>query len=312
MKDTVDSTGDARLPRYVVVTPARNEEEHIGRLARAMLAQTCPPMRWVVVSDGSTDRTDEIVAGAAQRCRWIVLVRMPERHERSFAAKVQCFNAGLDAVKDVPFDVIGNVDADISFGPDYFSFLVRQFAADPRLGVAGTPFVEHGTQYDYRFTSIEHVSGACQLFRRECFEEIGGYVAMPIGGIDWRAVTTARMKGWQTRTFTDHTCLHHRSIGTASATRLKGLYRYGQKDYLLGGHPLWQVFRCTYQLTRSPYVIGALCLWCGYCAAMRHDAWLRSWGSSAGSCTVATVRRSPTRTRPGCSRCTMGPRPTAG
>ena len=218
------------------------------------------------------DRPDELVARAAQQCRWIVLVRMPERHERSFAAKVQCFNAGLDAVKDVPFDVIGNVDADISFGPDYFDFLIRQFAANPRLGVAGTPFVEHGTHYDYRFTNIEHVSGACQLFRRECFDEIGGYVAMPLGGIDWRAVTTARMKGWQTRTFTDHTCLHHRSIGTASASRLKGLYRYGQKDYLLGGHPLWQVFRCTYQLTRSPYVIGALCLWCGYCAALLRGA----------------------------------------
>jgi biofilm PGA synthesis N-glycosyltransferase PgaC len=256
------------FPRYVLITPARNEQEHIGRLLDAMLAQTHPPIRWVIVSDASTDRTDEIVARFTRRCHWITLIRMPEHRDRNFAAKVECFNAGRDEVKNLPFDVIGNLDADISFEPDYFSFLLSQFARNSRLGVAGTPFVERGGHYDYRFTSIEHVSGACQLFRRECFEAIGGYVPMRGGGIDWRAVTTARMKGWQTRTFTERTCLHHRSMGTGSTSQLKGLYRHGQKDYSLGGHPLWQVFRCGYQMTRSPYVIGGLSLLCGYCTAL--------------------------------------------
>ena len=115
---------------------------------------------------------------------------------------------------------------------------------NPKLGVAGTPFVEDGKHYDYRFTNIEHVSGACQLFRRKCFEEIGGYIPIKGGGIDWMAVTTARMKGWKTRTFTEKTCLHHRKIGTGdSNTLIAAGSSMGRKDYFLGDHPLWEIFR---------------------------------------------------------------------
>jgi glycosyltransferase involved in cell wall biosynthesis len=260
----------AALPRYVLVSPARNEAAFIGLTLESMVAQTHRPERWVIVSDGSTDGTDEIVARYQAEHPWIHLVRMPERRDRSFAAKVQCFNAGMARLEGVDYDVIGNLDADISFGPDYFEFLMQKFAEQPRLGVAGTPFVERNTHYDYRFTNIEHVSGACQLFRRECFADIGGYVPVKGGGIDWMAVTTARMKGWQTRTFTERTCLHHRPMGTGSTGRLRGLFRHGQKDYFLGGHPLWQVVRCTYQLTRRPYVVGGVVLLAGYVwAALR-------------------------------------------
>jgi poly-beta-1,6-N-acetyl-D-glucosamine synthase len=258
---------DASKLRYAIVTPARNEEKYIGLVLESMVAQTHPPARWVIVSDGSTDRTDEIVAGYQKRFDWIRLVRMPEKRDRNFAAKVACLNAGLAELNGLALDIVGSLDADISFEPDYFEFLLEKFAADPELGVAGTPFVESGRHYDYRFTNIEHVSGACQLFRCECFESIGGYVPIKGGGIDWTAVTTARMKGWKTRTFPEKTCLHHRQMGTGSATQLRGIYRHGQKDYYLGGHPLWQLFRSVYQLTRPPYVIGGVCLLSGYVSA---------------------------------------------
>jgi GT2 family glycosyltransferase len=258
------ANGGGRLPRYVLVTPARNEAQYIGHTLESMVAQTLRPQRWVIVSDGSTDGTDEIVACFQQNHPWIRLIRMPEGRDRTFAAKVHCFNAGVAQLDDVEFDVIGNLDADISFGPDYFAFLMQKFADSQRLGVAGTPFVEGSIHYDYRFTNIEHVSGACQLFRRDCFADIGGYVPVKGGGIDWMAVTTARMKGWQTRTFTERTCLHHRPMGSGSTSRLRGIFRHGQKDYFLGGHPVWQVVRCGYQLTRRPYVIGGLWLLAGY------------------------------------------------
>lgn len=250
--------------QYVAITPARNEEQNIRRLLDSMVAQIHPPLRWVIVSDGSTDRTAQTVADYQRRYHWIQLVCRRERRERSFAAKVDCFNDGLREVQPVPFDVIGNVDADISFEPDYFAFLISRFAELPRLGVAGTPFVEDGKSYDYRFTNIEHVSGACQMFRRECFSEVGGYVPIEGGGIDWVAVTTARMKGWQTRTFTERTCVHHRAIGTSSASPLKAAFRQGRKDYYLGGHPLWEVFRSVYQLTRRPYLTSGASLLAGY------------------------------------------------
>ncbi len=253
--------------KYVLITPARNEETLIGQTIRSVISQTARPQKWVIVSDGSTDRTEEIAGRYAAEHSWIELVRMPEHRDRNFAAKVQCFKAGLDRLRDIDYDVIGNLDADITFEPDYIEFVLGKLAADPDLGVVGTPFVEGTSSYDFRFTAVEHVSGACQIFRRECFEEIGGYPEVKGGGIDWIAVTTARMKGWKTRTFVERVCYHHRPMGTASAGRMQSQFRLGRQDYYLGGHPLWAVFRACYQMARKPYVVGGMWLLAGYCWA---------------------------------------------
>jgi biofilm PGA synthesis N-glycosyltransferase PgaC len=252
---------------YVLITPARNEVQHIGRTLDAVVSQTRRPTRWLIVSDGSKDGTDEIVSEYRKRHDWIDLMRMPEHRDRSFAAKARCFNTGFERLKGLDFHVIGSLDADISFDRDYFEFLLSRFEIDPRLGVAGTPFVEGGSHYDFRFSNIEHVSGACQLFRRECFEEVGGYVPIKTGGIDWTAVTTARMKGWTTRTFIEKTCLHLKPMRTGAKTQLGSIFRHGQKDYYLGGHPIWQVFRSCYQVSRPPYVVGGIFLLAGYTSA---------------------------------------------
>ena len=194
---------------------------------------------------------------------------MPERQERHFAGKVGCFNAGLARVKHLNYDIVGSLDADISFGEDYFEFLLQKFAADPKLGVAGTPFSEGGATYDYRFSSTEHVSGACQLFRRECLEAIGGYVPAKDGGIDVIAVLTARLKGWHTQTFIERTSVHHRPMGSANDKRkLAADFKLGLRQYSLGFHPLWQLFRSIYQMTKRPYVAGGSALLLGYVWAM--------------------------------------------
>jgi GT2 family glycosyltransferase len=249
---------------YALITPARNEEANIEGVIRSVLAQSIPPVKWVIVSDGSTDQTDAIVEAHARSSQFIELLRMPEHRDRNFAAKVACFNAGWERLRGIDYDIIANLDADITFGADYFEYLLGKFAESPRLGVGGTPFVENGEGYDYRFTNIEHVSGACQLFRRECFEEIGGYKPIKGGGIDWVAVTTARMLGWQTRTFTETVCLHHRKMATANAHGLSIHFKQGQKDYALGNHPLWQVFRAAYQIGQKPYGLKGLLMLSGY------------------------------------------------
>ncbi len=249
---------------YVLITPARNEASFIELTIRSVVSQTVLPARWVIVSDGSTDGMDEIVKEYAATYQWIELVQMPERKERHFAGKVYAFNAGYERCKGIGYDVIGNLDADISFDADYFSFLLSRIAGDDRIGVAGTPFVENGTHYDFRYASLEHVSGACQLFRRECFEQIGGYVPIKGGGIDWTAVTTARMKGWKTRTFTEKTCTHHRTIGTGNGDALITHFKYGQKNYVLGGHPLWNAFRSCYMMTKKPYIVGGFLTLSGF------------------------------------------------
>ena len=257
--------------KYVLITPAHNEEAFIQKTLDSMVAQTVLPEPWVIVDDGSTDRTAEIVESWAGRHPWIELVRRPQRLDRSFAGKVHAFNAGLERVQSIQFEVVGNLDADLSFDPDYLEFLMRKFSEDPLLGVAGTPFVEDG--YDSARDSFEgenHVAGGCQLFRRECFERIGGFIPNPAGGVDWIAVTTARMKGWKTRSFLEKRFHHHRTLGTAGRGDLRALFSYGEKDYYLGGSPVWQLFRVAYRMAKKPVLLGGLALLSGYCwAALR-------------------------------------------
>jgi glycosyltransferase involved in cell wall biosynthesis len=256
------------LPSYILITPARDEAKFIELTLRSVVAQTVWPLKWIIVSDGSTDGTDEIVSKYIPANPWIELIRMPERRDRHFAGKAGAFNAGYAKVADLKYDVIGNLDADVSFEKGYFEFLMQKFAENSRLGVAGTPFREGSFQYDYRFTSIEHVSGQCQMFRRECFEQIGGYVPRKIGGIDLVAVITARMQGWQTRTFPEKTYLHHRQMSTATQSALMVPFKGGRADYVLGSHPIWEFFRCIYQTTRPPVLLGGVLRLAGFMWAM--------------------------------------------
>jgi poly-beta-1,6-N-acetyl-D-glucosamine synthase len=250
---------------YVLITPARNEADFIEAVIQSVVSQTARPMKWVIVSDGSTDSTDRIVEKYTVEYPWIELLKRPERRERHFAGKIHAFNAGYARVKDLPFKAIASMDADISFDKDYFSFLLRKMDENPKLGLVGTPFKEDsGASYDYRFANIEHVSGACQMFRRECFEEIGGYVPVKGGGVDHIAVVTARMRGWKTRTFTEMVCLHHRPMGTALSGGLMVKFKFGVRDYVFGNHPLWEPFRVLYQCTKRPFIIGGVVLLSGY------------------------------------------------
>lgn len=255
--------------RLALITPARNEAQFIGDTILSVVAQTVRPMKWVIVSDGSSDGTDDIVRSFIAEHDWIELARMPEHRDRTFAAKANCFNAGYARVRELGFDIVGNLDADITLSPDHFEFLLARFAERPELGVAGTPFVEDSSQparhtYSHEGANLEHVSGACQLFRRQCFESIGGYVPIKGGAIDWIAVTTARMHGWQTRTFLERVTHHHRKIGQAEAGVLRARFHYGRKAYYVGGHPAWELLRGLFQMRNPPYVLGGLWHIAGY------------------------------------------------
>jgi glycosyltransferase involved in cell wall biosynthesis len=250
---------------YILITPARNEEAFIELTIKSVVKQTIRPLRWTIVSDGSIDGTDAIVGRYTKEHDWIELLRVPPHESRDFAGKVGAFNVGYSYLEGLRYDLIGSLDADLSFDEDYFAFLLSQFERDPNLGLAGTPFSEGGVAYDYRFSSRAHVSGACQIFRRECFEAIGGYVPLPGGGIDVIAVLSARVKGWRTCTFPEKQCVHHRPMNSANDSRKFIVYfKLGRRAFRLGYHPLWQVFRCTYQLTRTPYIMAGAALFCGY------------------------------------------------
>jgi poly-beta-1,6-N-acetyl-D-glucosamine synthase len=256
------------LPSYVLITPARNEEAFIKKTLDSVVQQTFLPVKWVIVNDGSTDTTATIVEQYTARYNWIELVNLSGRKERHFAGKVYAFNAGQERCKGLDYEVIGNLDSDVSLDEDHFEFLLGKFKDDPRLGVAGTVFREEG--YNSGTDSLEgqfYVSGQCQLFRRKCFEDIDGYFANKAGGIDWIAVTTARMKGWKTRSFKEKSFFHHRHLGTAERSIVAATFAYGQKDYILGGHPVWELFRIVYRMKKRPYIVDGIALGLGYGSA---------------------------------------------
>ena len=265
---TAFSPGDessVRIPTYALITPAHNEQAFIEKTIESVLSQTVLPIKWVVVDDGSTDKTSEIVKRYLPANAWMTLVERPKRSDRSFASKADAVNAAYETVRCLEFDVIGNLDADISFAEDHFEFLLSKFTENPGLGVAGAVFNEDGYNSGAdSFAGRKYVSGQCQLFRRQCWEEIGGYFPHRAGGVDSIAVTTARMKGWHTETFRERPYRHHRKMGTATHGPVGAAFSNGERDYYLGGHPLWEIFRVGYRCTKKPYLVGGIALGCGY------------------------------------------------
>lgn len=259
-------------PKYALITPAWNEEVHLDGLIRSVAGQTILPVTWIIVSDGSTDRTDDIVRTAAARYPWIRLLRLERSADRNFAGKARAVNAAYSSMASIEFDLIGNLDADMTMPADYYEFLTSKFLELPDLGVAGTPFIEDEANpaahsYNHALANRSHVSGACQLFRRRCFEEIGGYQPIRGGGIDWVAVTTARMRGWRTLTFVERAATHRRAMGTADRSRVMARYRHGREDYFVGTPAAWEMLRGVFQMRNRPLVLGGLFLMLGYASA---------------------------------------------
>ena len=187
-----EDTGNVGLERrpFVLASAAFNEDRYIESLIQSVVSGTRRPLRWVIVSDGSTDRTDEIVRDYAARYEFIRLHRISEEHPRNFVAQVVAINAGFSLLRDLDFDFIGNLDADITLEPTYFAELLGRFEKDPRLGLAGGYIWEkYGGKFRCRKTnSPQSVAHGVQMFRRRCLDDIGGaYVPLPYGGPDWYA-----------------------------------------------------------------------------------------------------------------------------
>lgn len=256
---------DARK-KYVLVTAACNEEAYIGGTIQSVVAQTLPPQRWAIVSDGSMDRTDEIVQSYAARHPFIQLVQIREKHARNFAAQVHAIKLGCSHLQGFDYQFIANVDADISFEPTYYSRLLAKFDEDPRLGLAGGFIYERGRgEFKSRRTNnVRSVAHAVQMFRRECFESIGGYVALKYGSPDWHAEVMARMHGWRVEAFPQFRVFHHRPTGGADRL-LRYWFWDGLTDHSLGTSPLFELLKLARRIPSKPLALGALARFIGFC-----------------------------------------------
>lgn len=260
---------EALLPlrecRYVLMTAAYNEEVHIEKTITSILRQTIRPQLWVIVSDGSTDRTDEIVRGYSAQHDLIRFVRVERAPGHSFPSKVAALQKGLPLLQDAVFDYFGNLDADVSVEPAYFEQLVRRFENSPKLGLA-SGFIYEQTAGKFRNRSsnrTDSVPHAAQLVRRECYEEIGGYAVLKYGGEDWHAQTCARMKGWKAEAIPELKVFHHRHTGS-STNLLAHRFRLGKLDYSFGSDPLFEVFKCLRRIPERPFIIGGLTRLAGF------------------------------------------------
>lgn len=246
------------MGKYVIITPARDEDAFIEKTIHAIINQTVKPVRWIVVNDNSTDKTGQIVERYAAKHGFIQLITMTQSEERHFGNKVRAFNRGLSEAQALEYRFIGNIDADISLEKDHFEKLLGEFAADPQLGIAGGMVSTCiGDRFISQNVALDSVAGAVQLFRRDCFEQIEGYLALPLGGIDAAAEIMARMHGWKVRTFPELSVLEHRRTGTAKASPLGARIREGRRFYSLGYNWWFFGLRCVYRSMELPRIIGS-------------------------------------------------------
>lgn len=252
--------------RFVLLTAAKNEERYIERALQSVLAQTCRPAAWLIMDDGSTDRTAGIVARYAKVHPFIELHSRRAGGERSFGAQYRAINAAYKLVRERQFEFVAIHDADIEYQqPEYFSSIFKKFLENPKLGIAGG-YVHERSNELWRCrvgNSPDSVAGGIQMFRRACFDQIGGYRPLLYGGEDWLAAIEARMAGWEVRAYPEFPVNHFRPASSADG-RIKGLFRLGLMDGSFGSRPLFEIMKCMRRLREHPPVVGSLVRLSGY------------------------------------------------
>lgn len=259
--------------KYVLITPAKNEQLYIGETIRSVVVQTLKPVRWIIVDDGSTDQTARIAAEAIKDYPFISVISRQVTERRNFGSKVAAFNAGLELLREIDFSFIGNLDADISLPPNYYQSVIAEFNRDQNLGVAGGPiFTNIGIRFISYDKTTDSVAGAVQTFRKKCFEQVGGLLPLCYGGEDAAAEITARMQGWSVRKIRTVHAYEHRRTGSAQNGWFRRNFREGMKFHSLGYSPAFYLCRCAYRSTEPPFLAGSLLRLMGFAWAelLRH------------------------------------------
>jgi poly-beta-1,6-N-acetyl-D-glucosamine synthase len=253
-------------PSYIVITPARNEEQNIRHTISSMVQQTVRPTRWVIVNDGSMDNTRAIIDTAAAEISWITTLHRPDRGFRKQGGGViDAFYDGYHVVASTPWDFLVKFDADLSFDSTYFERCLRKFADEPKLGIGGGTISHELAGHLVCETPDDpsfHVRGATKIYRRACWDAVDGLIRAP--GWDTVDELKANMLGWSTRSFPDIPLKHHRMTGAADGS-WHNWRKNGIANYVTGYHPLFMLAKCLKRSLKRPYLIGALGLGWGFC-----------------------------------------------
>lgn len=252
--------------RYVVITPVRDEETYLPRSIESMVGQSVRPQEWVIVNDGSKDRTAEIAEQAAQQFPWIQVVHRTDRGYRKWGGGIiAAFYDGFHSLRCKDWEFMSKLDGDLSFEASYFEGTFKKFAENPRIGIGGGVLYHYeGERRVLEVNPTFHVRGGAKIFRRACWEAIGGLWVGP--GSDTVDEVKANMLGWTTMSFFDLQMIHHRPTGS-SWGRWGGIVKDGTISYVSGYHPLFMMAKLAAGLARRPYVVGSVAQAYGYVKA---------------------------------------------
>ena len=251
--------------KYILITAARNEAEYIEATINSVIEQTIRPSQWIIVSDGSTDGTDEIIKKYSNKYDFIKFLRNENNSNRNFASKVFAINRAISTIKNINYDIIGILDADITFQPNYYQNVLTEFEKEPKLGIAGGEFFDIINGKKIRvIKSSSSVRGGIQLFRKECFDEIGEFTPLENGGEDIVMEVTARMNGWIVHSFDSLILFHHRHTGTEGFSIVKAKFRGGILAHTMGYSPLFQTVKSIHRFKERPYFISGILTYLGF------------------------------------------------
>lgn len=253
---------------YVLLSACKDEEEFIAACLESVCRQTIAPKAWVIVDDGSADRTCEIISSYLGKCPFLTLIRLPVGRPRGFDSKDRAIQIAFDRVRSLAFDFVGVLDTDVTFPSEqYYELVLKYFDADPRLAIAGGVVWEHdGLDWRERAVNVPwSVAGCVQLIRRECFEKVGGFMPLACGGSDTLIELHLRMQGWKTQSIQGLQVHHHRRT-SSSGGLLRGYYRLGELDASFGSHPAFMLIKTLRRVPMKPRVTGAIALLAGYLA----------------------------------------------
>ena len=256
---------DSTSIKFIIISPVRNEEKNIDYTVQSVLAQTIKPAKWIIVDDGSSDKTPEIIKKYLPNNAWISLIQLADRgyYDLMGGGEIKAFYKGYETIGDEDYDFLVKLDGDISFDKKYFEDLFREFELNHRLGIAsGSLFNIRGDNKLFQEKTYKHhPRGGARAYRKECWEDIGGVEDR----LTWDAIDVykARMLGWDTYNFEKIKATHHVKTWEKGGVT-HGLMRAGRLQYLMGTHYLFFVVKVFKRVFSKPYLFGAFFMFYGY------------------------------------------------
>ena len=260
------------MNKYIIISPVRNEEKYVGKTIQSVINQSVKPIEWIIVNDGSTDRTRETIEKYMGKYSWMKLINLEDRgFYYPGKGVVEVFYKGFNIIKTKDWDYIVKLDCDLYLENDYFEKIFQRFQENPRLGIAsGCDYLVEKNSYIREKTQEDHPCGLSKIYRKKCFEDINGL--RPIPGWDLVDVLSAQMKGWDTKCFMEYRIIHYRQTGFRNKGIANGRFFVGRLQYKFGYSFIYSLLKGIYKLFERPYFIGGIGMILGYLyACLRHE-----------------------------------------